>query len=176
MRETDTGAGIGQNGGASGRWNGLAFDLDRRQCQSDAHRFRQQPGRRWSSICRTSRIATFTGNGVLNSSTGNGVLEHLALTPAGGSGAYNVYFDNFEVVTITTNLTVNTGQTVTFTSSATDADFPAQTLTLASTPDAPAGATINSGTGDFRLDADIRYKDRARMSLLFASLTTAREI
>src|SRR5205085_1148381 len=89
------------------------------------------------------------GNGALTSTTGKGVLEHLALTPAGGSGVYNVYFDNIEVVTVTTNLSVNTGQTVTFTSSATDADFPAQALTYSLATNAPVGATINPGTGAF---------------------------
>lgn len=43
-------------------------------------------------------IRNFTGgNGVLATATGLGVLEHLALVPAAGAGAYDVYLDNFLV-------------------------------------------------------------------------------
>ena len=35
---------------------------------------------------------------MLESTTGMSVLEHLALVPAGGLGAYNVYLDNFLVI------------------------------------------------------------------------------
>ncbi|HLS29126.1 MAG TPA: putative Ig domain-containing protein, partial [Opitutales bacterium] len=38
------------------------------------------------------------GNGVLESSTGLGVLEHLAFVPADGSGKYEIYLDDFEQV------------------------------------------------------------------------------
>jgi hypothetical protein len=43
-------------------------------------------------------VRGFTGNGVLESSTGKGVLEHLGLVPAGGLGTYNLYLDNFRVI------------------------------------------------------------------------------
>ncbi|MDB6110159.1 MAG: hypothetical protein JWR69_1909 [Pedosphaera sp.] len=38
------------------------------------------------------------GNNLLDSTTGKGTLEMLALTPAGGAGVYNLYLDNFVVV------------------------------------------------------------------------------
>jgi hypothetical protein len=46
------------------------------------------------------------------------------------------------------NQTVNVGQTIAFTASATDTDLPPQTLTF-NLPVAPANATLNSGSGAF---------------------------
>jgi hypothetical protein len=43
-------------------------------------------------------VRSFTGNGVLESSTGKGVLEHLALVPAAGTGTYNLFLDNFRLI------------------------------------------------------------------------------
>jgi hypothetical protein len=40
----------------------------------------------------------FTGDGVLRTSTGKGVFEHLEFVPAAGPGIYNVYLDNLRVV------------------------------------------------------------------------------
>jgi N-acetylmuramoyl-L-alanine amidase len=40
----------------------------------------------------------FTGNGVLESTTGLGVLEHLAIVPGSASIDHDVYLDNFVVV------------------------------------------------------------------------------
>jgi hypothetical protein len=57
-----------------------------------------------------------------------GVLEHLAFVPAAGSGAYNVYLDNFIVAT-------------------------PKVLTY-SLSNAPAGATINANERRVRLDAN----------------------
>jgi hypothetical protein len=39
------------------------------------------------------------GNGILSTASGLGVLEHLAIVPAAGTGTYNVYLDNFGVLT-----------------------------------------------------------------------------
>ena len=63
------------------------------------------------------------GNGVLSTATGLGVLEHLAFIPAAGTGAYDVYLDNF-IVSTPTQLTY-------------------------SLSNAPAGATINPTSGIF---------------------------
>lgn len=63
------------------------------------------------------------GNGSLATATGLGVLEHLALVPAAGVGAYNVYLDNFVITT-------------------------PKILTY-SLSNAPAGATIHPATGVF---------------------------
>ena len=150
VRETNTGASIGQNGGTTGalEWVGATVT------GSSPVPTHTVPANTWTTLEFNLPQETITafpssGNGVLNSTTGKGVLDHLALTPAGGTGVYNVYFDNLEVVTVTTNLTVNNGETVTFNSSASDADFPAQTLTFSLATNAPAGATINPSTGAF---------------------------
>lgn len=63
------------------------------------------------------------GNGVLSTATGLGVLEHLAVVPAAGTGVYNIYLDNF---------IVSAPQILTY-----------------SLSNAPAGATINSTSGVF---------------------------
>ena len=63
------------------------------------------------------------GNGVLSTATGLGVLEHLAVVPAAGTGVYNVYLDNF---------IVSAPQILTY-----------------SLSNAPAGATINATSGAF---------------------------
>ena len=147
VRETGTSAAIGANGGTTGALEWVGATLN----GSSPSPTRTVTANTWTTLefnLPQETITAFPGSGNGALSAGKGVLEHLALTPAGGSGVYNVYVDNFEVVTVTTNLAVNTGQTVTFTSSATDADFPAQALTY-SLDTAPAGATINSATGDF---------------------------
>ncbi|MDB6028121.1 MAG: hypothetical protein JWM68_4344, partial [Verrucomicrobiales bacterium] len=150
VRETSTGAAIGQNGGTTGtlEWVGATVS------GSSPVPTHTVAANTWTTLefnlpLETTTAFPSSGNGVLNSTTGKGVLDHLALTPAGGTGVYNVYFDNLEVVTVTTNLTINNGETVTFHSSATDADFPAQTLTFSLNTNAPAGAAINPSTGAF---------------------------
>src|SRR4029079_14186356 len=61
-----------------------------------------------------------------------------------------IYIDNISVVTITTNLVVDKGSTLTLASiTATDADFPAQSLTYILDAGAPAGAAIDPVTGVF---------------------------
>jgi hypothetical protein len=42
-------------------------------------------------------VEGLTGNGILETTTGKGVLEHLEFVPAGGAGTYNVWLDNFRV-------------------------------------------------------------------------------
>lgn len=63
------------------------------------------------------------GNGILSTASGLAVLEHLAFVPAAGSGAYNVFLDNF---------IVSTPKVLTY-----------------SLSNAPAGATINATNGGF---------------------------
>ena len=43
-------------------------------------------------------VSPFTGNGVLESTTGLGVLEHLTIAPGSASVDHDVYLDNFVVV------------------------------------------------------------------------------
>jgi len=94
----------------------------------------------------------FTGNGILAS--GKGVLEHLILAGNGVAGPFDVWVDNFQSVTITTNLVVDTLETITITASATDADLPAQNLTFSLDAGAPANAIIDPLTGDFEWTPD----------------------
>ncbi len=69
-------------------------------------------------------MSAFTGNGVLESMTGKGILDALVLVPAAGLGAYNIYLDNFIVA-------------------------PANTIAFSLDAGAPVGASINPVTGVF---------------------------
>jgi hypothetical protein len=70
-------------------------------------------------------IRSFSGgNGVLSTATGFGTLEHIAIVPMAGTGAYNIYLDNVTVV------------------------IP-RTFTYSLGPGAPAGAAINATNGVF---------------------------
>ena len=150
LRETGTSALVGQNGGTSGtiEWAGVSSLTG-----SMPNPTRTISAGSWQTLdfnLPTEPITAFTGNGILSSSTGKGTLECLALIPNGGMGTYNVYMDNIYVVTVTTNLTVDTGSTLTLTNiSATDADFPSQTLTYSLDAGAPTGAAIDPVTGVF---------------------------
>jgi hypothetical protein len=62
------------------------------------------------------------GNGVLSSTNNHGALEHIAITPADGPGVYRLHLDNFVMVQ-------------------------PNPLTFVLEPGAPAGASINSRTG-----------------------------
>ena len=114
---------------AAGTWTTLEFNMPAEGCAS-----------------------FWTGNGVLAS--GKGVLEHIALVPNGGMGAYNVYLDNFSVVTVTSNFVVDPGETVTFTNTVADSDLPAQNITFSLDSGAPVGATIDPVTGVFTWTPD----------------------
>jgi len=123
VRETATTAENGANGGTTGAieyvgcsskvgttpiptrtvnastWTTVEFDLPSEPCQ------------------------TLTGDSIL--AGGQQALEHLILYGAGGSGAYTVYLDNFQVVTTTAlpgTITMKANSTLTFTASATDPD------------------------------------------------------
>jgi N-acetyl-anhydromuramyl-L-alanine amidase AmpD len=147
VRETGTTANYGENGGSTGS---IEFVGASGMLGTGPNPTHSVPAAAWTTLefnLPAEPITAFTGNGVL--APGKGVLEELALVPAGGLGQYNVYFDDFEVVTITTNLIVDTGSTITFTATATDADLPAQNLTFSLGTNAPAGADIDPLTGLF---------------------------
>jgi hypothetical protein len=89
---------------------------------------RTVPANTWTNLTfnlPSEPITSFNaGNNVLSTASGLGGLEHLAFVPAAGTGTYNVYLDNFEVVT-------------------------EKILTYSLDPGAPTNATINPSIGVF---------------------------
>ncbi len=101
LRETTTapGTGIGANGGATGgiEWVGVTnksgvAPMPDRVIASNT----------WTTLTfelPTEPVLNFaSGNNVLSTASGLGVLEHLAIVPNAGNGIYKVHFDNFAVV------------------------------------------------------------------------------
>ncbi len=100
LRETDTGAPIGGDGGTAGsiEWVGGTTDNS-----ISPPRGRLVPANQWTALdffIPYEPVRASSGNGILESSTGKGVLEQLTLVPAGGAGAYNLYLDNFQVLNL----------------------------------------------------------------------------
>ncbi|MDB6025961.1 MAG: putative esterase [Verrucomicrobiales bacterium] len=124
VRETATAAAYGANGGTTGaiEWIGVTNSTGGSPGPS-----RIIAANTWTTLSFNvpfEKVTTFTGDGVVSSGM-KGVLEELALVPNGGTGAYNVYIDNFAVVV--TN-----------------------TLTYSLDAGAPSGATIHPKTGLFK--------------------------
>ena len=126
-RETTTAAGtpIGSDGGTSGaiEWAGVtnisgAAPMPTRTVAAGT----------WTTLLfnfPTESITSFSGgNGVLSTASGLGALEHLAIVPAAGIGAYNLYLDNFAVLT-------------------------PRTFTYSLAAGAPSGASVNTTNGVF---------------------------
>jgi N-acetyl-anhydromuramyl-L-alanine amidase AmpD len=123
LRETSTVAAIGANGGTSGT---IEFIGVPSLTGSAPNPSRTVAAGAWTTVVFSipdEAVTSFTGNGVLESTTGKGVLEALDFVPAGGLGAYNVYLDNFIVAPVS--------------------------LAWSLEPGAPAGASINSANGAF---------------------------
>jgi len=127
-RETINAVGtpVGANGGTSGssiEWAGVNGKTGSAPTPT-----RIVPANTWTNLTfnmSSEPITSFNaGNGVLATASGLGVLEHLAFVPSGGIGAYNVYLDNFEVIS-------------------------EKTLTYSLDPGAPTNATINAASGLF---------------------------
>jgi hypothetical protein len=101
LRETTNAAGttLGSDGGSSGgiEWVGITA-----RTNSQPQPVRLVPGGAWTvltfDVPNEPVTAYALGNGVLSTASGLGVLEHLAIVPADGPGAYSLYFDAFEVV------------------------------------------------------------------------------
>ncbi|MEI8045113.1 MAG: immunoglobulin domain-containing protein, partial [Verrucomicrobiota bacterium] len=98
LRETNTDAPIGGDGSNSGpiEWVGGTTDNS-----TIPPRGRLVTAGHWTTLeffIPYEPVSAFTGNGILESTTGKGVLEHLTLVPASGTGAYNLYLDNFQVL------------------------------------------------------------------------------
>jgi hypothetical protein len=126
IRETTTpeGTAIGANGGSTGS---IEFVGVTNVVNSQPQVTRVVPANQWQTLTfdlPNEPVRSFSsGNGVLSTASGLGVLEQLALVPAAGAGTYNIYLDNF---------IISTPKILTY-----------------SLSNAPAGATINPGTGVF---------------------------
>ncbi len=124
VRETNPTGAIGSDGGTSGTIEYVGVPGKN---GSSPNPSRTVAAGSWTTLkfnLPQEPVTGFTGNGLLESTTGKGVLEALALVAAGGAGAYNVYLDNFLQV-----------------------QNPALTYSLDA--GAPAGATIDANTGVF---------------------------
>ncbi len=100
LRETSTTAALGANGGSAGQpieWLGGTTSNT-----STPPKGRLVPAGQWMTLrffFSHEPIHSFTGNGRLESDSGKGVFEQLAIVPANaGAGAYNLYLDNFQVI------------------------------------------------------------------------------
>lgn len=123
VRETNTTVAVGANGGTNGT---IEFVGVSSKIGSTPFPDRMLSPSNWTTLVfniPTEPTTNFTGNGILESTTGKGVLEHLALYGAAGSGTYNIYLDNFAVLT---------GKAISY-----------------GLLNAPAGASINPTTGIF---------------------------
>lgn len=125
LRETDSTAPIGEDGGNIG---GIEFVGVSNVVNGTPFPIRSVPPNVWTTVdldLQNDPVMSFSGgNGILESSTGKGAFEHLCFAPEEGSGAYNVYLDNFE-------------------------DVDASRLTYSLEPGAPEGASIDPQTGMF---------------------------
>ncbi|MEO5803320.1 MAG: PKD domain-containing protein [Verrucomicrobiota bacterium] len=124
LRETGTSAAIGTDGGTVGviEYVGVSNVVNGTPLP-----IRSIAPNIWTTVeinLPTEPVAAFTGNGILESASGKGVLEHLCFAPDASAGAYNIYLDNF-------------------------ADLDAGTLSFSLEPGAPAGASIDPQTGVF---------------------------
>ena len=151
LRETGTGAPVGGDGGTVGTLEWIGVPTKNGSAPNPS---RVVSASNWTTLefdlaSDVVLAALGSGNGVLNSATSKGVLEHLALVPNDGMGAYNIYLDNFQVVNTSASFVVDTGATLTLTNTATDPDNPPQYLTFSLDPGAPTNAVIDPDSGIF---------------------------
>ena len=152
IRESNTTAENGANGGTTGaiEYVGCSSKVGTTPIPT-----RTVNASTWTTVefdLPNEPVQTLTGDGIL--SAGQQVLEHLILYGAGGSGAYTVYLDNFEVVTTTAlpgTVTMKAGSTLTFTASGSDPN-PGAGLQYgfdADFADAHTNAVMDADTGAF---------------------------
>ena len=124
VRETNPTSAIGDNGGTSGTIEYVGVPSKNGTSPNPS---RTVGAGGWTTLkfnLPQEPAVGFTGNGILESSTGKAVMEALALVAAGGMGVYHVYLDNFVQVQN-------------------------RALTYSLEPGAPTGATIDPNTGVF---------------------------
>ena len=153
IRETGTTAEIGANGGVTGgiEWIGVTNKVGANPIPN-----RLVPANTWTTLDFNLPVEPCTnfsgGNSIL--ATGKGVLEHLILRGEGGTGAYTVYVDDFQVVntqSLPGTVTMKAASTLTFSASATDPD-PGTGLTYgldADFAETHTNAIMNETTGAF---------------------------
>jgi len=103
LRETSTTAPLGGNGGYDGlpiEWVGGTTDNS-----TSPPKGRLVAAGQWTTLrffFPHEPIRSFTGNRRLESATGKGVLEELAIVPINNeAGVYSLYLDNFQVIFLT---------------------------------------------------------------------------
>jgi len=98
FRETSTTAAIGADGGSSGPIEWVGGITDNTVTPPKGHIV---PAGQWTTLSfflpYEPARSFYLGDGVLTSTTGKGVFEHLEFVPGGGLGTYNVWLDNFRV-------------------------------------------------------------------------------
>jgi murein DD-endopeptidase MepM/ murein hydrolase activator NlpD len=124
IRESGTSVDPGQDGGVGGtiEFVGVGSLITNTPVPT-----RTVDTRSWQHVelnIPTEPVQPFTGDGVLQSPTGKGALEHLIIVPDDGNGEYRVWLDNFSVTQ--TNI-----------------------VSFSLDPGAPVGASINPVTGAF---------------------------
>jgi hypothetical protein len=101
----------------------------------------------------SSNLVDYVTFGAQNSDISEGRYPDGAaaryLMPTATPRTNNIVPNTAPMLNIITNQMVVLGQTLSFTASANDADFPAQTLTFSLGTNAPAGAAVNSFNGHF---------------------------
>ena len=100
FRETSTTAAIGADGGITGT---VEFIGGTTYNGGVPPKGRLVPAGEWTTLSffiPYEPVLGLNGNGILESSTGKGVFEHLEFVPAAGLGTYNVWLDNFRVTNL----------------------------------------------------------------------------
>lgn len=127
LRETTNAIGtpIGSDGGTAGgiEWIGVTS-----RSNSQPQAVKIVPAGTWTTITFDvpgEPVTAFAnGNGVLSTASGLGVLEHLVVVPADGSGTYTLHLDNLSVVD-------------------------PRPVTFSLEPGAPAGSAVHPVSGEF---------------------------
>jgi hypothetical protein len=98
LRETNTTSALGEDGGTA---NDIEFVGGSTNNNVTPPLGRLIPGGVWTTVhffIPHEPVRAMTGNGILQTTTGKGVLESLVIVPADGTGVYNLYLDELHAV------------------------------------------------------------------------------